>query len=67
MNDSRGIDYPPTEAEKVEAWRLETLLDAGCPVPIAERIAHAVDVDLHQAANLLAHGCPAELAAEILL
>jgi hypothetical protein len=65
--DSYGIAPRPTEAEKVEAWRLETLLEAGCPVAIAEQLAHAGDVDLHQAADLLAHGCPAELAAEILL
>jgi hypothetical protein len=56
-----------TERDRVEAWRLRVLIDAGYPVQIAERIAGDVDVDLHQAIRLLARGCKPELAAEILL
>lgn len=62
------IETPPlTEAERVEAWRLHVLVEAGYPVAIAERIAVRADVDLHQAVELLARGCAHELAARILL
>jgi hypothetical protein len=60
---------PASELERVEIWRLGSLLDAGYPPelagPLAERPWH--DVDLHQAVDLVAKGCPAELAARILL
>jgi hypothetical protein len=54
------------EPAKVESWRLHTLLVAGYPVHLAERIA-ASDVDLHDAVELLSRGCAATTAAEILL
>jgi hypothetical protein len=62
-------EYPAgsTEAEKVEAWRLQTLIEAGCPITIAEQLATASNVDLHRTLDLLANGCSPELAAEILL
>jgi hypothetical protein len=55
------------ERESVEAWRLRCLLDAGVPVPIAEALAGRVDVDLHQALELVKRGCNPELLARILL
>lgn len=58
---------PPSERERVEAWRLHVLVEAGYPVAIAERVAARVDIDLHQAVDLPARGCPHELAARILL
>ncbi len=54
------------ERAKVESWRLHVLMEAGYPLPLAERIAGS-DVDLHQAVDLLGAGCTAETAAEILL
>jgi hypothetical protein len=54
--------------EPVEAWRLKQLIEAGYPIPIAERIAGRVDVDLHHAVELVtSRGCAPDLAGEILL
>jgi hypothetical protein len=54
------------ERVKVETWRLHVLMEAGYPVPLAERVAHS-SADLHQAVALVRSGCAPELAAEILL
>ena len=54
------------ERAKVESWRLHVLIEAGYPLPLAERIA-ATEVDLHAAVELIAAGCSPETAAEILL
>jgi hypothetical protein len=54
------------EPAKVESWRLHILLEAGYPVPLAERIAVS-EVDLHDAVQLLARGCDPVTATEILL
>ena len=54
------------ERAKVESWRLHVLLEAGYPLPLAERIAVS-DVDLHHAVELITLGCSAETAANILL
>jgi hypothetical protein len=57
-----------TESErgKVESWRLHVLMEAGYPLPLAERIAGS-EVDLHRAVELLSNGCAPDTAAEILL
>ena len=54
------------ERAKVEGWRLHVLMEAGYPLPLAERIA-ASEVDLHRAVELIQAGCAPETAAEILL
>jgi len=54
------------ERMKVETWRLHVLMEAGYPVPLAERVAHS-NADLHQAVELVRAGCAPELATEILL
>jgi hypothetical protein len=54
------------ERSKVESWRLHVLLEAGFPLPLAERIAVS-DVDLHRAVEMLTLGCSPDTAAEILL
>jgi hypothetical protein len=56
-----------TELERVEVWRLSQLLDAGYPAQLAEQLAASPDVDLHQALELVRHGCPHATAARILL
>ena len=53
------------ERVKVETWRLHVLMEAGYPLPLAERIAHS-NADLHRAVELVRAGCAPELAAEIL-
>jgi hypothetical protein len=42
------------------------LIEAGYPLPLAEKIAHS-SVDLHQAVDLVRAGCLPEIATEILL
>ena len=51
---------------EVESWRMAVLLDAGYPPELAELIAES-KADLHAAVNLLERGCPAPLAARIIL
>ena len=54
------------ERAKVESWRLHVLMEAGFPLPLAEKIAHS-EADLHTAVELVISGCAHETAAEILL
>jgi hypothetical protein len=55
------------ERGKVESWRLHVLIEAGYPLPLAERLAQS-DADLHEAVDLVArHGCLPAVAAQILL
>jgi hypothetical protein len=55
-----------TERSKVESWRLHVLIEAGYPLPLAERLAGS-EADLHTAVDLVRAGCSAQVAAEILL
>ena len=55
------------ETELVEAWRAEQLELAGYGAAAAAELAARLDVDLHLAVEMLAHGCPPELALKILL
>ena len=55
-----------SERIKIESWRLHVLIEAGYPLPLAEKIAHS-NVDLHQAVDLVRAGCVPALATEILL
>ena len=55
------------ERAKVESWRLHVLMEAGYPLPLAERIAAALEADLHEAVELVGKGCDPQTAAEILL
>ena len=54
------------EQSKVESWRLHVLIEAGFPLPLAERLA-ASEADLHSCVDLLRQGCTPATAAEILL
>jgi hypothetical protein len=55
-----------SERAKVEGWRLHVLIEAGYPLPLAEKLA-ASEADLHEAVELVLRGCEARTAAEILL
>ena len=57
---------PESERAKVESWRLHILIEAGYPLPLAERLAGS-EADLHIAVDLVRAGCAANVAAEILL
>jgi len=58
---------PETEVERIERWRRQELERAGYPSDAAAEIAGRLDVDLHQAIQLLQRGCPADIATRILL
>jgi hypothetical protein len=55
------------ELEQIRLWRLEVLCEAGYSPNIAGELADRLDIDLHQAVDLLQRGCPVDLAARILL
>jgi hypothetical protein len=57
---------PVTERAKVESWRLHVLIEAGYPLPLAERLAGS-EADLHLAVDLVAAGCAPNVATEILI
>ena len=61
------IETVESEQSKVESWRLHVLMEAGYPLPLAERLAGNEAIDLHRAVELIASGCTPETAAEILL
>ena len=67
MDEVITSDSERDERAKVEGWRLHVLIEAGYPLPLAERIAQS-GADLHDAVTLVAErGCRPETAAEILL
>ena len=54
-------------AAEVRAWRFEALFRSGYESDAAVALAAKVDVDLHDAVDLIRRGCPPALAARILL
>jgi hypothetical protein len=66
MSETEITEPEPGEQAKVESWRLHVLIEAGFPLPLAERLAGS-DADLHRAVDLVGAGCAPETAAEILL
>jgi hypothetical protein len=66
MTDTQIAEHDLTERDKVAGWRLHVLIEAGYPLPLAERLAHS-DADLHSAVELIRRGCQPKTAAEILL
>ena len=55
------------ERGKLESLRLHFLMEAGYPLPLAERIAQS-DADLHEAADTFGPlACIPDVAAQILL
>ncbi len=54
------------EQAKVESWRLHVLIEAGYPLPLAEKLAVSA-ADLHVCVDLVRRGCTPATAAEILL
>ena len=56
-----------TERERIERWRAEELERVGFEPAAASLLAGRLDVDLHDAMDLVRRGCSPELALEILL
>jgi hypothetical protein len=61
------VHVTESEIERIERWRAGELERAGYDHAAATALATRHDVDLHRAADLLAQGCPPELALKILL
>ena len=51
---------------EVVGWRLEQLLDSGFDLELSEELARECGIDLHALVELVRHGCPPRLAAQIL-
>ena len=56
-----------SELDQVEHWRAQELIRAGYPAEATAKLAARHDIDLHGAVEMLASGCSAELALQILL
>jgi hypothetical protein len=54
-------------AAVVLAWRFDALCRTGFDLDAAAVIAANVEIDLHEAIDLVRRGCPPALAARILL
>lgn len=71
MDDTDVLEIPLArregEEERVLAWRESELVRAGFHPDDAFELACRPDVDLHQAIDLIARGCPPATALRILL
>lgn len=64
------VDYDQRESEldQIIAWRLRELIHAGWEVHRAEQLAKRLDVDLHEAIDLIvAKGCDDQQIALLIL
>jgi hypothetical protein len=66
MSDMTQIAEYQSERDRVASWRLHVLMEAGYPLPLAERLAQS-EADLHLAVELVSQGCAPKTAAEILI
>jgi hypothetical protein len=55
-----------TNPDRVIAWRIDRLRDAGFQTRLAEALAGDTRYDVHALLELADRGCPGELAARIL-
>jgi hypothetical protein len=61
---------PSSEADeilRVLVWRFRQLCRSGFELELATTIAARIDVDLHEAIDLVERGCPPDTAGRILL
>jgi hypothetical protein len=56
-----------TEQERIERWRADELIRGGYDAEQAMQLAVRQDIDLHRAIELVARGCPPDVALRILL
>jgi hypothetical protein len=55
------------DPDGVLAWQIERLRAVGCSADLADAVARDRRYDLHAFLDLVDRGCPAELAARILV
>jgi hypothetical protein len=56
-----------TEAAEILRWRFEVLVRAGYDMEQSAVLAAHVEVDLHDAVDLIDRGCPGDTALRILM
>ncbi len=61
------VKLADSELERIERWRSEALIRAGYTAEEAAEIAGRLDIDLHEAIDLVKAGCPSEIAVRILV
>jgi hypothetical protein len=61
-----AYDIVETETERVERWRTSELMRVGFPGDDAVALAARLDIDLHEAIELVQRGCSPQLALRIL-
>jgi hypothetical protein len=66
MTDTQLQEPEAAAQEEIFSWRLEQLVSAGYRPAEAKFLARRLDVDLHEATDLVRHGCPPDLAVAIL-
>jgi hypothetical protein len=67
MTAAQFEDLRTDEAAEVLAWRFDALCRSGFDLDAAAVLAANVEVDLHQAIELVGRGCPPALAAGIFI
>jgi hypothetical protein len=67
MTAAQFEDLHVDEAAEVLAWRFDALCRSGYDLDAAAVLAANVQIDLHEAVDLVTRGCPPDLAARILL
>jgi hypothetical protein len=61
------VEQHDDATEEIVDWRFEQLLRGGYERRQAHVLSQRVEVDLHQAVDLVLRGCPPELALKILV
>lgn len=67
MNRAAFDRLDRTEADRIQHWRFERLLEAGYEPQAAALLADRVEIDLHLAVALARKGCPSATAVRILV
>lgn len=66
MKTAHDIEESALRSPEVVAWRLEQLLGVGFDLELSDKLARECGIDLHALVELVEHGCPPRLAAQIL-
>lgn len=61
------VEQHDESTEEIVDWRFEQLLRVGYESRQAHVLSQRVEVDLHQAVDLVLNGCPPDLALKILV
>jgi hypothetical protein len=65
--NTADVEQQEAAEEEILDWRFEQLLRVGYERRQARVLSRSLEVDLHQAVDLVGRGCPHELALSILL